>query len=137
MLVPNSWRIFYTFFFCRHKCSACYKLYNKKEHLVEHMKVSYHSAHEPRCGVCQKHCRSFESLREHLTGELLVHMRSDSDYCVFVLIHLLICLTRILFPFFFFFLKMKIPVSFRSIAKCKLFKDFLWTRLWSLLQSSW
>lgn len=71
------------------------------------MKVSYHSAHEPRCGVCQKHCRSFESLREHLTGELLVHMRSDSEYCVFVLIHLLICLTRILFPFLFFSKKRK------------------------------
>jgi RNA exonuclease 4 len=55
------------------------------------MKVSYHSVHEPRCGVCQKHCRSFESLREHLTGELLFHMRSNSEYCVFVLIHLLIC----------------------------------------------
>ncbi|KAK7856299.1 rna exonuclease 4, partial [Quercus suber] len=27
----------------RHKCSACFKQYNKKEHLVEHMKVSYHS----------------------------------------------------------------------------------------------
>jgi hypothetical protein len=38
------------------------------EHLVEHMKVNYHSVHEPRCGVCGKHCRSFESLREHLIG---------------------------------------------------------------------
>ncbi|XP_062145304.1 uncharacterized protein LOC133852555 isoform X1 [Alnus glutinosa] len=54
----------------RHICSACYKQYKKKEHFVEHMKVSYHSVHEPRCGVCQKHCRSFESLREHLTGPL-------------------------------------------------------------------
>ncbi|RYQ98348.1 hypothetical protein Ahy_B08g094397 [Arachis hypogaea] len=54
----------------RHKCSACYKQYKKKEHLIEHMKISYHSLHQPRCGVCQKHCKSFESLREHLTGPL-------------------------------------------------------------------
>jgi hypothetical protein len=37
------------------------------EHLVEHMRVSYHSVHEPKCDVCKKHCRSFESLREHLS----------------------------------------------------------------------
>lgn len=54
----------------RHKCSACFKQYNKKEHLVEHMKVSYHSVHQPRCGVCLKHCKSFESLREHVIGPL-------------------------------------------------------------------
>ncbi|KAK9280795.1 hypothetical protein L1049_003684 [Liquidambar formosana] len=34
------------------------------------MKASYHSVHQPKCGVCQKHCKSFESLREHLTGPL-------------------------------------------------------------------
>lgn len=52
----------------RNKCAACYRQYNRMEHLVEHMKVNYHSVHEPRCGVCGKHCRSFESLREHLIG---------------------------------------------------------------------
>ncbi|EEF44871.1 RNA exonuclease, putative [Ricinus communis] len=40
------------------------------EHLVEHMRISYHSVHEPMCGICKKHCRSFESLREHLIGPL-------------------------------------------------------------------
>ena len=64
----------------RHKCSACFKQYNKKEHLVEHMKVSYHSVHQPRCGVCLKHCKSFESLREHVIGEILFHMHSDPEY---------------------------------------------------------
>uniref|UniRef100_A0A0E0CQG8 RNA exonuclease 4 n=1 Tax=Oryza meridionalis TaxID=40149 RepID=A0A0E0CQG8_9ORYZ len=54
----------------RNKCAACYRQYNRMEHLVEHMKVSFHSAHEPRCGVCAKHCRSLESLREHLIGPL-------------------------------------------------------------------
>ncbi|KAL6634995.1 hypothetical protein ACP70R_027666 [Stipagrostis hirtigluma subsp. patula] len=54
----------------RNKCAACFKQYNRMEHLVEHMKVSYHSNHEPKCGVCKKHCRSFESLREHLIGPL-------------------------------------------------------------------
>ncbi|RLN08500.1 RNA exonuclease 4-like [Panicum miliaceum] len=54
----------------RNKCAACYRQYNRMEHLVEHMKVNYHSVHEPRCGVCSKHCRSFESLREHLIGPL-------------------------------------------------------------------
>ncbi|KAL4205444.1 hypothetical protein AMTRI_Chr01g137340 [Amborella trichopoda] len=54
----------------RHKCSACFKLYNKHEHLVAHMKDSYHSVHEPMCGVCKKHCKTFESLREHLLGPL-------------------------------------------------------------------
>jgi hypothetical protein len=53
----------------RNKCSACFRQYNKMEHLVEHMKVSYHSVHEPKCGACRKHCRSFESLREHLIGK--------------------------------------------------------------------
>ncbi|XP_004486814.1 RNA exonuclease 4-like isoform X2 [Cicer arietinum] len=52
----------------RHKCSACFKQYKKKEHLIEHMKTTYHSVHQPRCMVCKKHCKSFESLREHLTG---------------------------------------------------------------------
>ncbi|XP_045805257.1 uncharacterized protein LOC123898363 isoform X2 [Trifolium pratense] len=54
----------------RNKCAACYRQFNKVEHLVDHMKISYHSAHEPTCGVCRKHCRSFESLREHLIGPL-------------------------------------------------------------------
>ncbi|XP_038990439.1 apoptosis-enhancing nuclease-like [Phoenix dactylifera] len=54
----------------RNKCAACFRQYNKMEHLVEHMRVSFHSVHEPKCGVCQKHCRSFESLREHLIGPL-------------------------------------------------------------------
>ncbi|XXG80757.1 hypothetical protein AAC387_Pa09g1546 [Persea americana] len=54
----------------RHKCSACFKQYKKKEHLIEHMQVSYHSVHEPKCGVCKKHCKSFESVREHLMGPL-------------------------------------------------------------------
>lgn len=54
----------------RHKCFACYKQFKRKEHLVEHMKISYHSVHQPRCGVCQKHCKSFESVREHLRGSL-------------------------------------------------------------------
>ncbi|GFP96052.1 rna exonuclease 4 [Phtheirospermum japonicum] len=34
------------------------------------MKTSCHSNHEPICGVCQKHFRSFESLREHVIGPL-------------------------------------------------------------------
>lgn len=52
----------------RNKCVACFKQFNKMEHLVEHMRTSYHSVHEPICGICKKHCRSFESLREHLIG---------------------------------------------------------------------
>ncbi|CAH2080023.1 unnamed protein product [Thlaspi arvense] len=54
----------------RNKCGGCYRQFNKKEHLVEHMRISYHSVHEPTCGICNKHCRSFESLREHLIGPL-------------------------------------------------------------------
>lgn len=54
----------------RHKCSACYKQYKEKEHLVDHMKVSYHSIHDPKCAVCKKHCKTLESVREHLTGPL-------------------------------------------------------------------
>ncbi|KAF8399722.1 hypothetical protein HHK36_015593 [Tetracentron sinense] len=34
------------------------------------MRISYHSVHEPICGICEKHCRSFDSLREHLIGPL-------------------------------------------------------------------
>ncbi|KAJ1282914.1 hypothetical protein BS78_03G087900 [Paspalum vaginatum] len=50
----------------RHRCAACFRQFNKMEHLVEHMRVARHSAHEPRCHVCHKHCRSFEALRDHL-----------------------------------------------------------------------
>ncbi|CAH8320626.1 unnamed protein product [Eruca vesicaria subsp. sativa] len=50
----------------RHRCVACYKMFNRRQHLVEHMKISHHSLHQPRCGVCFKHCKSFESVREHL-----------------------------------------------------------------------
>ncbi|TVT99540.1 hypothetical protein EJB05_55089, partial [Eragrostis curvula] len=49
----------------RHKC-ACFRQFNKVEHLVEHMRSARHSAHDPSCGVCGKHCRSFEALRDHL-----------------------------------------------------------------------
>lgn len=55
----------------RHMCSACFKQYKKKEHLIEHIKTSYHSVHDPKCGICDKHCKSFESLREHVAGQLL------------------------------------------------------------------
>lgn len=54
----------------RHMCSACFKQYKKKEHLIEHIKTSYHSVHDPKCGICDKHCKSFESLREHVAGPL-------------------------------------------------------------------
>ncbi|XP_050383180.1 uncharacterized protein LOC126799961 isoform X2 [Argentina anserina] len=54
----------------RNKCAACFRQFNKIEHLVEHMRTSYHSSHEPSCGICKKHCRSFESLREHVIGPL-------------------------------------------------------------------
>ncbi|CAD5175746.1 unnamed protein product [Musa acuminata subsp. malaccensis] len=54
----------------RNKCAACFRQYNKVEHLVEHMRASFHSVHEPVCGICQKQCRYLESLREHLIGPL-------------------------------------------------------------------
>ncbi|XP_030946616.1 RNA exonuclease 4-like [Quercus lobata] len=54
----------------RNKCAACFKQFVKMEHFVEHMRTSYHSVHEPTCRICKKHCRSFESLREHLIGPL-------------------------------------------------------------------
>ncbi|XP_030469958.1 uncharacterized protein LOC115688301 [Syzygium oleosum] len=54
----------------RNKCAACFRQFNRMDHLVEHMKISHHSGHEPMCGICKKHCRSFESLREHLIGPL-------------------------------------------------------------------
>nr|GMD13868.1 RNA exonuclease 4 isoform X1 [Ipomoea batatas] len=57
----------------RHKCPACFKQYKEKKHLVEHMKISCHSVHDPKCGVCKKQCKSFESLREHIAGEMLGH----------------------------------------------------------------
>lgn len=54
----------------RYKCCACFKQYNKKEHLIEHIKNSYHSVHQPKCVVCKKHCKTLESVREHLEGPL-------------------------------------------------------------------
>ncbi|CAI0456084.1 unnamed protein product [Linum tenue] len=54
----------------RNKCAACFRQFNKMEHLVDHMRTSFHSLHESKCGICRKHCRSFESLREHLIGPL-------------------------------------------------------------------
>ncbi|XP_062208792.1 uncharacterized protein LOC133910306 [Phragmites australis] len=50
----------------RHRCAACFRQFNRMEHLVEHMRSARHSAHDPRCAVCGKHCRSFEALRDHL-----------------------------------------------------------------------
>ncbi|GJN37721.1 hypothetical protein PR202_gb26702 [Eleusine coracana subsp. coracana] len=50
----------------RHKCAACFRQFNRMEHLVEHMRTARHSSHDPRCLVCLKHCRSFEALRDHL-----------------------------------------------------------------------
>ncbi|KAK7261730.1 hypothetical protein RIF29_28048 [Crotalaria pallida] len=54
----------------RLKCNACYKQYKKEEHLIEHLNKSYHSVHQPRCAACLKHCKSFESVREHVFGPL-------------------------------------------------------------------
>ncbi|CAK9308893.1 unnamed protein product [Citrullus colocynthis] len=54
----------------RHKCAACFRQFNKIEHLVDHMRTSFHSHHEPTCAICKKHCRSLDSLREHLIGPL-------------------------------------------------------------------
>ncbi|XP_050945585.1 RNA exonuclease 4-like [Cucumis melo] len=54
----------------RHKCEGCFKQFNKIEHLVEHMRISFHSVHEPICSFCHKHFRYFDSLREHLIGPL-------------------------------------------------------------------
>ncbi|KAK4731893.1 hypothetical protein R3W88_024881 [Solanum pinnatisectum] len=54
----------------RHKCPACYKQCKRKEHIIELMRTSHHSVHDPTCGVCNKHCKSFESLREHMAGPL-------------------------------------------------------------------
>ncbi|XP_022134351.1 RNA exonuclease 4 isoform X1 [Momordica charantia] len=54
----------------RHKCAACFRQFNKIEHLVDHMRTSFHSVHEPICAICKKHCRSLDSLREHLIGPL-------------------------------------------------------------------
>ncbi|KAH0633690.1 hypothetical protein KY289_036650 [Solanum tuberosum] len=34
------------------------------------MRTSHHSVHDPTCGVCNKHCKSFESLREHIASPL-------------------------------------------------------------------
>ncbi|KAH0633692.1 hypothetical protein KY289_036653 [Solanum tuberosum] len=49
---------------------TCYKQCKRKEHIIEHMRTSHHSVHDPTCGVCNKHCKSFESLREHIAGPL-------------------------------------------------------------------
>ncbi|XP_059624716.1 uncharacterized protein LOC132267593 [Cornus florida] len=75
----------------RNKCAACYRQFNKMEHLVEHMRNSYHSFHEPMCGICGKRCRSFESLREHLIGLLpkaeceRIFKDQGCDLCLMVL----------------------------------------------------
>ena len=47
----------------RNRCAACYREFNR---MVNHMRLSHHSGHEPRCGVCGKHCRSLDALRDHL-----------------------------------------------------------------------
>lgn len=47
------------------------------------MRASHHSVHQPKCGGCQKHCKTFESLREHLTGSLAKEncSRIFADHC--------------------------------------------------------
>lgn len=80
MMIKNIWDT------CRNKCGGCYRQFNKKEHLVEHMRISYHSVHEPTCGICNKHCRSFDSLREHLIGIYLYPLVYSLSFISFVLI---------------------------------------------------
>lgn len=102
---------------CRHRCVACFKMFNRRQHLVEHMKISHHSLHQPRCGVCFKHCKSFESVREHLNG--------------------IACLPPSLPLMIFFFLS---SYSFGTMPclssgpsfQRRLQVHFLWTRLYSL-----
>ncbi|KAG5587031.1 hypothetical protein H5410_047465 [Solanum commersonii] len=36
------------------------------------MQTSHHSVHDPICDMCNKHCKSFESLREHIAGPLTI-----------------------------------------------------------------
>ncbi|KAG0503348.1 hypothetical protein HPP92_003420 [Vanilla planifolia] len=71
----------------RPESSETQRQYNKKEHLVEHMRVSFHSLHEPKCGICMKHCRSFDSLREHLIGEEeVLHPLAECFFCAMGLV---------------------------------------------------
>ncbi|KAM3761471.1 hypothetical protein ACB098_01G270500 [Castanea mollissima] len=75
----------------RNECAACFKQFTKMEHLVEHMRTSNHSVHEPTCGICKKHCRSFESLREHLIGPLpkeackSIFSNQGCEFCLVIL----------------------------------------------------
>ncbi|KAK6936962.1 LOW QUALITY PROTEIN: hypothetical protein RJ641_033992 [Dillenia turbinata] len=46
------------------------------QHVLRNIRASYcskkkslHSPHQPKCGVWEKHCKSFESLREHICRE--------------------------------------------------------------------
>ncbi|KAH9327467.1 hypothetical protein KI387_007645, partial [Taxus chinensis] len=34
------------------------------------MRLTCHSGHEPICAICKKHCKFFDSLKEHLVGPL-------------------------------------------------------------------
>ncbi|CAK9273402.1 unnamed protein product [Sphagnum jensenii] len=52
------------------RCSACFKQFSSRQHLLQHLEKAGHSEHEPQCGVCHKHCPCYESLREHLLGRL-------------------------------------------------------------------
>lgn len=106
----------------RHKCAACFKQYKIKEHLIEHMKTSYHSLHQPKCGVCQKHCKSFESLREHTTGEYYY-------YCSYDIIRL-----RLITMLVDHIIYVEKP---RPTAENKLFRSFLHKRLWALYGNFW
>jgi hypothetical protein len=54
----------------RIRCSACFKQFSSRQHLLQHLEKAGHSEHEPQCGVCHKHCPCYESLREHLLGRL-------------------------------------------------------------------
>jgi hypothetical protein len=51
------------------RCSACFKQFSSRQHLLQHLEKARHSEHEPQCGVCHKHCPCYESLREHLLGK--------------------------------------------------------------------
>ncbi|CAN8288774.1 unnamed protein product [Cochlearia groenlandica] len=52
----------------RERCVACFKEFVVHLDLVEHMLMNAHSPHQPRCGICQKHFHTLESVREHLRG---------------------------------------------------------------------
>ena len=51
-------------------CACCHKFFADSTALEAHWKLVQHSAHDAVCNACGRHFPSYDTLRQHLVGNL-------------------------------------------------------------------